>query len=137
MPTLQNPCYNIDIMEKQILIIEDEKDIRDAIAEGLTQEGFKVTVANNGKIGLEKALTEHPDLILLDIIMPIMDGHHTLDKLRQDDWGRNAKVIMLTSMDDVKNITTAHSGDIADYVIKAHHSLDEIIQKVKVSIFTD
>jgi DNA-binding response OmpR family regulator len=123
-------------MEKHILIIEDEKDIRDAIAEGVTQAGFNVSVAENGVVGLEKALSEHPDLILLDIIMPLMDGHQVLEKLRQDIWGKNASVIMLTSMDDVKNIATAYTGDIADYVIKAHHSLDEIVQKVKVAIYS-
>ena len=122
-------------MEKYILIIEDEKDIRDAIAEGVAQAGFNVSVAENGVIGLEKSLSEHPDLILLDIIMPLMDGHQVLEKLRQDPWGRSANVIMLTSMDDVKNIATAHTGDITDYVIKAHHSLDEIVKKVKVSLY--
>lgn len=124
-------------MEKHILIVEDEQDIREAIAEGITQAGFKVSVAENGISGLEKALTDHPDLILLDIVMPLMGGHQVLDKLRQDEWGRKANVIMLTSMDDVKNIADAHSGSIKDYVIKAHHSLDEIIQKVKLAVFTD
>jgi DNA-binding response OmpR family regulator len=123
-------------MEKHILIVEDEIDIREAMAEAATQEGFKVSTAENGQMGLEKALQEKPDLILLDIKMPVMDGHQTLQKLREDVWGRGVKVIMLTSMDDVKNIGEAHEGGITDYVIKAHSSLDEILNKVRIAIYS-
>jgi DNA-binding response OmpR family regulator len=121
----------MNTMEKRILIVEDETDIREAMAEAVTQAGFIVSTAPNGAVGLQEALAEHPDLILLDIVMPVMDGHAFLDKLRNDPWGRNAKVIMLTSMDDVRNIANAHEGNIADYIIKAHSSLDEIVQKVR------
>lgn len=124
-------------MEKRILIVEDEPDIREAIAEAIEQAGFVVSTAENGATGLRLALNEHPDLILLDIIMPIMDGHTFLEKLRNDSWGRSAKVIMLTSMDDVKNIANAHEGAIEDYIIKAHSSLDEIINKVRLNIYTN
>ena len=123
-------------MEKRILIVKDEPDIREAMAEAVAQENFIVSTASNGEEGLKKALAEKPDLILLDIVMPIMDGHEVLKKLRQDVWGQNAKVIMLTSMDDVKNIAEAHTGSITDYVIKAHSSLDEIINKIRVSIYS-
>lgn len=123
-------------MDKRILVVEDEPDIREAIAEALTQDGFKVFTAENGQVGLELALNEKPDLILLDIIMPIMNGHQTLERLRHDGWGKTVKVIMLTSMDDVKNIGTAHEGGITDYIIKAHASLDEIVNKVKLEIYT-
>lgn len=124
-------------MEKRILIVEDELDIREAMAEALTQEGFAVSTAVNGSEGLEKAIAEKPDLILLDIVMPVMDGHEMLEKLRADDWGESAKVIMLTSMDDVKNIGQAHSGAITDYLIKAHSSLSEIVAKVKLVIYAE
>lgn len=124
-------------MEKRILIVEDETDIREAMAEAITQAGLLVSTAPNGAVGLQHALTEHPDLILLDIVMPIMDGHTFLDKLRLDPWGKDAKVIMLTSMDDVKNIANAHEGRIADYIIKAHSSLDEIVQKVREVLYAN
>ncbi len=124
-------------MEKRILIVEDEPDIREAIAEAIEQAGFVVSTAENGAAGLRLALDEQPDLILLDIIMPIMDGHTFLEKLRNDPWGRNAKVIMLTSMDDVNNIANAHDGVIEDYLIKAHSSLDDIINKVRLNIYTN
>lgn len=123
-------------MTKRILIIEDEPDIREAMAEALVQAGFDALTAENGSVGLELAIAEKPDMILLDIIMPIMDGHETLSRLRQDPWGKSVKVIMLTSMDDVKNIGAAHEGGITDYIIKAHSSLDDIVKKVKLEIYT-
>jgi two-component system, OmpR family, response regulator len=124
-------------MEKRILIVEDETDIREAIAEAVAQAGFTVSTAENGATGIQIAFSEHPDLILLDIIMPIMGGHAFLEKLRNDPWGRNAKVIMLTSMDDVQNIANAHTGSIEDYLIKAHSSLDDIVKKVRLTVYTD
>ena len=124
-------------MDKTILIVEDEKDIRDAMAEAATQEGFNVLVADNGETGLNTALTQKPDLILLDIKMPVMTGLEALQKLRRDPWGQHAKVIMLTSMDDVENIGTAHQSGITSYVIKAHHSLEDIMSKIKLSIYSD
>jgi DNA-binding response OmpR family regulator len=126
----------MNTMEKKILIVEDELDIREAMTEAITQAGFSVTTAPNGAEGLSLALAEHPDLILLDIVMPIMDGHTFLDKLRNDHWGKDAKVIMLTSMDDVKNIANAHEGTIADYIIKAHSSLEEIVRKVRQTAYS-
>jgi len=124
-------------MEKRILIVEDEADIREAIAEAIAQAGFVVSTAENGATGIQIAFSEHPDLILLDIIMPIMGGHAFLEKLRNDPWGRNAKVIMLTSMDDVQNIANAHTSSIEDYLIKAHSSLDDIVKKVRLTVYTD
>ncbi|MEZ4104149.1 MAG: response regulator [Candidatus Paceibacterota bacterium] len=124
-------------MNKKILIIEDEPDIREAMAEAIAEAGFLVETAENGEIGLKKALEIKPDLILLDIIMPIMDGHETLTRLREDHWGQKAKVIILTAMDDVKNVASAHQGGIVDYIIKAHSSLEDIVKKVKLNILTD
>ncbi len=124
-------------MNKQILIVEDEPDIREAITEAMEEAGFSVSTAQNGEIGLHKAIAEHPDLILLDIVMPVMDGHTALQKLRQDPWGKNAKVVILTSMDDVQNIATAYTGNIAGYIIKAHNTLDEMVSKVRLHLYAD
>ncbi len=123
-------------MSKKILIIEDEPDIREAIADAVGDAGYEVDTAPNGSEGLAKALDTHPDLILLDLIMPIMDGKETLQKLRQDSWGRDAKVVILTAMDDVANVATTHEYHISDYIIKSHASLDEILNKVRLAIHT-
>lgn len=118
-------------MNKNILIVEDEPDLREAMVEALTEAGFNVSAAPDGATGLEVAIGEKPDLILMDLMMPIMDGHEMLRRLRQDPWGRNAHVVVLSAMDDVNNIGHAHEGKLVDYIIKAHTSLDELVKKVR------
>src|SRR3990167_5384599 len=78
----------------KILIIEDEKFISKAYQVGLAHEGFAVSAAYDGKEGLEKAKKEKPDLILLDIIMPVMDGLTMIKELRKQDWGKDLKVLV-------------------------------------------
>jgi len=121
---------------RKILLVEDEVDIREALAEALADEKYEVITATNGQEGLDAALQHHPDLILLDIRMPIMTGPEMLEQLRLDDWGKNATVVMLTAMDDTESIANTHASGISDYIIKAHHSLDEIMRKVRESLYT-
>ena len=123
-------------MEKKVLIIEDEADIRDAIAEALSEINYAVKTAENGQVGLQTALSWQPDLILLDIVMPVMDGHETLRRLRQDPWGKDAQVIIFTAMDGAKDVAVAHEYKIEDYIVKAHATLDEIVNKVRLAIHT-
>ncbi len=123
-------------MEKHILVIEDEIDLREAMMEALHEEGYKVSGAENGLVGLETALRDHPDLILLDIMMPIMDGQEMFRKLREDEWGRGANVVILTAMDDVNNIGLAHEAKPLDYFIKAHHSLDDLVKQIRLLLYT-
>jgi DNA-binding response OmpR family regulator len=123
-------------MEKHILIVEDEIDLREAMMEALHEEGYKVSGAENGQVGLELALQLHPDLILLDLMMPIMDGQEMFRRLREDVWGQHAKVVILTAMDDVKNIGLAHEAKPLDYFIKAHHSLDDLIKQIRLLVHT-
>jgi len=122
-------------MQKSILIIEDEVDIREAMSDALKQENYLVYTADNGEVGLRLALANKPDLILLDLVMPVMDGHTMLEKLRQDPWGKKAKVVVLSSMDDVRNVAQAHQGDLTDYLIKSNSSLKELINKVRESLW--
>lgn len=124
-------------MDKKVLIVEDEPDIREAMAEAVAEAGFEVHTATNGEEGLKSAIELEPDLVLLDIVMPIMDGHKMLESLRGHPKGADVKVIMLTSMDDVRNISEAHGGTITDYIIKAHSSLEDIVAKVKLEIYSD
>lgn len=124
------------MIDKKVLIVEDEVDIREAMEDALIDSGMHVITAENGEVGLQKAKAEQPDLILLDIVMPIMDGHEMLKKLREDAWGKGVKVIALTSMDDVENIWNAHDAGIDDYIIKANASLEDIVNKVRLVVFS-
>lgn len=124
-------------MSKKILVVEDEQDIRESVTEALEDAGFEVVTAADGIKGLKAALDEKPDLILLDLVMPGYDGQTVLDKLREDPWGRNAKVIILSSMDDVGNIVNAHYKNIVDYIIKPHNSLAEIVRKTREGLYIE
>ena len=122
-------------MKKRVLIVDDEADIREAMADYLEQNGYRVSQAADGAEGLELAIKDKPDVILLDLMMPVMDGHAMLDKLRQDPWGRNAKVVIMSAMDDVTNIGSAYQTGITEYIIKSNASLEELAKKVREVLF--
>ena len=118
-------------MDKKILVVEDEPSLVEALCNKLTKEGFAVIDARNGQTGLETALKEKPDLILLDLIMPIMDGLTMLQKLREDEWGKNVPVIILTNLSDDKKVMEAVKQGSYDYLIKSDWSINEVISKVR------
>lgn len=122
---------------KKILIVEDEMMLRKTLQEKLEKEGFKTLVAADGEEGLGMALTEHPDLILLDILMPKMDGFAMLREVRKDKWGKNVPVIVLTNVDDATRVAEGlQIGFIGsyDYLVKSDHTLDEIVTKAKAKL---
>ena len=104
-------------MNKKILIVEDEKVIREALKTRLLEEKFQILEAKDGERGLAVALQEKPDLILLDIIMPVMDGMTMLKYLRKDAWGKKAKVIILTNLSDSTKVQEALEHDTNDYLV--------------------
>lgn len=118
-------------MAKKILIIDDEPTVQKALTDKLKREGFQPISALNGKEGLEKALSEKPDLVLLDIIMPKMDGITMLKKLREDSWGRRALVLLLTVDSNPEHMSEALKDKAVDYLIKSDWKIDEVINKVK------
>ncbi len=122
-------------MDKKILIVEDERDMREAMSDALKKEGYEVFEAENGRDGLQLAIKHEPDLILLDLLMPVMGGQEMLKQLRLYAWGRQAKVIILSAMDDVENIGHGFEKGIVDYIIKSNISLSELSLKVKKGIF--
>ncbi|MFA7385407.1 MAG: response regulator [Candidatus Paceibacterota bacterium] len=118
----------------KILIVEDEKVMLDSLAEKFTKEGFETIKAVDGEEGLKKALEFHPDLILLDIMMPKMDGLTMLKKIREDSWGENVKVVILTNAEDNKRIAEGVEYGLTDkfsYLIKTDNTLDSIVEEVK------
>lgn len=119
---------------KKILIIEDEKSLTDPIVDRLSRENFEVLLTKNGKEGLKSALKNHPDIIFLDILMPVMDGITVLRELRKDSWGKNAKVILLTNLSSVEKMKEANELMVQDYLIKSDISLDDIVDKINKNI---
>ncbi|MCB0445978.1 MAG: response regulator [Gelidibacter sp.] len=120
-----------------ILIIEDDENISDMYRTALEIAGLSVSVANNAKEGIDKALSEHPKVILMDIMLPDMKGHEAVEKIKLDDWGKNVKVIFLTNMIDAENVSKAVSLGSEEYIVKVHTTPKEVVNIVRTAMFTD
>jgi len=101
----------MDEIQKKILIIEDEAPLLHILETTLKREGFQVFTAGSGKVGLAAALRFRPHLVLLDLIMPGMNGIALLKKLRANEWGRDVPVIVLTNLSDTEAIIEAVEFD--------------------------
>src|SRR3989344_199117 len=120
-----------------ILIVEDELPLLNAYADRFMEEGFVVLKASNGQEGLDLAIKEKPDLILLDILMPVMDGLTMMQKLRENNaWGKTVPIILLTNLSadekKIKQIVSENSP--AYYLVKLDWSLSAIIEKAKMAV---
>lgn len=115
-----------------VLIVEDDKNIRDLYADSFSVAGIDVLTATNGSEGVELALKHHPNAILMDIMMPIMGGHEAMNKIRKDSWGKNARVVYLTNMDDPENIIHAVEQGSEKYIIKANMTPKEVVNQVRM-----
>lgn len=117
---------------KKILIVEDDKILLEMYQDKFTKEDFEVITAENGKIGLEKAINEKPDIILLDLMMPVMDGTIMLRRLREFPQFKRLPVIILTNAGQVDNIKETQRYDNAcEFLIKSNVSIDDVVKKVK------
>jgi len=117
---------------QKILVVEDELAYLKLLNSQLTEKGYTVIEAINGKIGLEKANSEKPDLILLDIRMPVMDGMAMLDALRKQESGKKTKVIMLTNLEpDDKIIGKVVSDQPSYYFVKSDIQFNDLLEKIK------
>lgn len=117
-----------------VLIVEDDKEIRDLYSEAFKIAGITVITATNGEEGVALALEHHPDAILMDIMMPVMGGHEAMNKIRKDSWGKRAKVVCLTNMDDAENIVHAVEQGSEEYIIKANMTPKEVVNQVRMAM---
>jgi len=122
------------INKKTILIIEDEKPMSQLLKDTLVDEGFNVVLAYNGVTGLSKAKKIKPDLILLDIIMPKMDGITLLKKIRKDKWGSKAKIIILSNLSNDTVIEEALDNGVYSFLIKSNWKLKDLLVKIKKNL---
>ena len=116
---------------KRILVVEDEDAILQLLTERFTNEGINVLPAKDGKNGLKIALKEIPDLILLDLVLPKMDGMVMLKKLRANNQGKNIPVIILTNLNEVELVAEALRNKVYDFLIKANWQVEELVEIVK------
>lgn len=125
----------METIKKKILIVDDDDNMRTALTYHFTAEGFTVFSEPDGKLGLLRALAEKPDIILLDVMMPGLDGVTVMNELRHaNDWGNNVPIILLTSLfeeDDImQRVPVAEKGKSECYGLKDGLSLAQIVEKV-------
>lgn len=119
-------------MAKKILVVEDDKFLRELISQKLTKEGYVVVEAVDGEKGVESVKAEEPDLVLLDLILPGIDGFEVLAKMKSDPRLAEIPVIILSNLGQKDDIEKGLEMGANDYLIKAHFTPGEIIEKIQV-----
>jgi two-component system, OmpR family, alkaline phosphatase synthesis response regulator PhoP len=114
----------------KILVVDDEPNIVQTLKDRLEMNDFEVAVAHNGSDGLKVAAEDVPDVILLDVIMPIMNGLEMLELLRKQPWGAEPSVIMLTARSQTQDMARANVCGIDDYIVKPF-DLSELLEKIE------
>lgn len=116
---------------KTILFIEDEPTLQKTVGRVLEEEGYQVKAALDGEIGLRLAKESKPDLILLDIILPKLDGFEVLKELKKDEQTKDIPIIILTNLEASTDVEKALSLGATTYLVKANYELEEVVAKVK------
>lgn len=116
---------------KKILFIEDEQTLQKTFGDILTKRGYKVISALTGKIGLRKAKSEKPDLILLDLLLPEISGLEILAELKANNETKGIPVIILTQIDNPFEIEKALNLGATTYLVKVSYTMKELIDKIE------
>ncbi len=118
-------------MSAKIAIIEDDQAISQMYRFKFESEDYTVETAENGKLGLELAQTMKPDIILLDLMMPEMNGDEMLKKLRATSWGKNIKVVILTNMGEQEIPDEVKKLGVSAVILKADMTPRQVAELVK------
>jgi len=118
----------------KIAIIEDDQAISQMYRIKFETEGYEVETANNGRLGLELASTMRPDIILLDLMMPEMNGDEMLKKLRATSWGKHIKVIILTNVGEQEAPDILEKLGVRRFIVKAEMTPRQVAEMVKAEL---
>jgi len=118
-------------MSKKILIIEDEQYLSDLYKIKFEQEGYEVILARDGEEGLALAQNQQPDLILLDLVLPKMDGYQVLERLKDDKRTKNIKVYILSNLGQTEEINQGFKHGADGYLIKSNLTPSQLVDKIK------
>ncbi|TSC75340.1 MAG: two-component system, OmpR family, alkaline phosphatase synthesis response regulator PhoP [Parcubacteria group bacterium Gr01-1014_30] len=132
VPLSGSPCRLNNM--KKILFIEDEAVIQKTIGDVLRQKGYDMASSLDGESGLRIAKSMKPDLILLDLILPKMNGFEVLKELKGDEATRDIPVIVLTNLEGVGDIDRVIELGAKTYLVKAEYSLEEVVDKIKKTL---
>ena len=125
---------NADKHMKKILFIEDERALQKNISGALEDEGYKIIGAMDGETGFKLAKKEVPDLILLDLILPKMNGFEVLKSLKEDGKTKEIPIIVLTNLEKIENVDRALELGAKTYLVKTNYTLTEVVEKIKQTI---
>lgn len=120
--------------KKKIMIVEDDSFVRDIYQTKLSREGFEVIESINGVEALKKLTAEKPDIILLDVVLPYMNGLEILRKIKQDEKLKDIPVILLTNLSQKEDVSAGMELGAADYLIKSHFTPSDVLEKIKTYI---
>jgi len=116
---------------KKILLVEDDFFVRDIYQRKLRECGFEVRSAENGLEGMERLKESIPDLVMLDIFMPYMDGRDVLREIKGNEEWKHIPVILLTNFSASEGVRDGFSLGAEEYLIKSHFTPSEVLQKVE------
>ncbi len=116
---------------KKILLVEDDPFLIEVYTAKLKDNGFSITVAADGDDCLKKIKTETPDLMLLDIVLPGMDGWEVLRKIKKDEGLVNLKVVILSNLGQKEEVEKGLKFGAEKYLIKAHYTPTEVVEEIK------
>ncbi len=119
---------------KHIILVEDDPILLKVLAKEFKDAGYEVSQAVDGEEGLQLVRMKHPDIVLLDIIMPKMDGIEVLRKLKENPGTKRIPVFMLTVLSDPKRLAEAVSLGAAAYLVKSEQDVSDVVAKVKKQI---
>lgn len=123
--------------QSKILVVEDDENIRTLYVTALETAGLNVHAVGTGAEGVTYALKEHPSVILMDIMLPDISGHEAVEKIRNDRWGKDAKIIFLTNMSDASDVAQAVAAGSEEYIIKVHTTPHEVVNIVRTASNVD
>lgn len=116
---------------KTILVVEDDQVFLEILIDELSKAGFKVVTAHDGEEGLQAALGQLPDLIVIDILMPKMDGITMLKKIRESEAGKKIPLLILTNLSDNQTIDTALENGAYDFLVKSDWEPKDLVKRIK------
>lgn len=121
-------------MRKQILLIEDDELFADLYSRKLVMEGFSVEVAKNGLVGLEITKHAHPDLVLLDLVMPQMGGLEFLEAYKNDTGRPSVRVVVVTNHDSLSDVRRSLELGVLDYLLKSKYTTEQMVSRIRSHI---
>ncbi|MBI4118142.1 MAG: response regulator [Parcubacteria group bacterium] len=117
--------------DKKILIVEDDLFLSDLLAKRLGKEGFHFAIKLDGETGLEEARKTHPNLILLDLLLPGMDGYEVLRQIKADPALKDTPVLIVSNLGQKDEVEKGMQLGAAGFLVKAHVDLDDIVAKIQ------